>query len=175
MFFLFCYLKIAILLYMNLLHISIFYQYLVDYLSTLIMYLFFPGLEPPIISILYRWPGIYVHFNLMLSFIFIQIIIKIDQLLSISLSHTLKAFAPYRYVAILSIFCNFLSSLLLSAILLIYSVYTLCASILKLCWDYSISLLLNKKSSRWLNLSILFITHIFVPFAFLCRLALSIK
>ena len=43
--------------------------------------------------------------------------------------HTLKEIDPYGYVAIPSNVCNLLSSLLLSAILLISSVYTLCASL----------------------------------------------
>ena len=51
--------------------------------------------------------------------VFICIIIKliIHILLSISLSHTLNAFVPYRNVVILSNVCNMLSSLLLSAII----------------------------------------------------------
>ena len=71
----------------------------------------------------------------MFGFIFISINIKIDHFIrisknkslhfNISLSHTLKAFVPYGYVLILSNVCNLLSSLLLSAILLIPSVYTL--------------------------------------------------
>ena len=63
----------------------------------------------------------------MFCFIFICIIIKINHLylLSISLSHTLKAFAPYGYVIILPKACEHLSSVLLSPILLISSVYTL--------------------------------------------------
>ena len=75
----------------------------------------------------------------MFGFIFISIVIKVDHFyilflfflknkcfnISISLSHTLKAFVPYGYVLILSDVCNLLSSLLLSAILLISSVYTL--------------------------------------------------
>ena len=84
----------------------------------------------------------------MLCFIFIDIIIKINclHLLSISLSHTLKAFVPYGYVVILSKVCNLLSSLQLSAILLISSVYTQCAPLLSLCCcDFSMVSILNKQ------------------------------
>ena len=72
-------------------------------------------------------------------FIFNSTIIQINHLylLSISLSHTLKAFVPYGFVVILSEVCNFLSSLPLSAILLTSSVYTQCASLLNLCHDFS--------------------------------------
>ena len=44
---------------------------------------------------------------------------------NISRSHTLNALVPYVYVVILSNVCNLLSSLLLNAILLTSSVYTL--------------------------------------------------
>ena len=85
----------------------------------------------------------------MFCFIFTFVIIKFNylHLLRISLSHTLKAFALYVYVVILSKVCNLLSSLLLSAILFICSVYKLCDSLLNLCCDCSIGLLLNKQSS----------------------------
>ena len=71
------------------------------------------------------------------SFIFVSTIIKVNHLylLSISFSHTLKAFVPYGHVVILSKVGNLLSSLLLSAILLICSVYTLYASLLNLRCD----------------------------------------
>ena len=77
----------------------------------------------------------------MFCFIFIGMIIKISHLLSISLSHNLKAFVPHGYVLILSDVCNLFSSLLLSAILFTGLVYKLCASLLNRC---SIGLLLNK-------------------------------
>ena len=82
----------------------------------------------------------------MLCFISISITIKINYLiiLSISLLHTLKAFASHGCVLILSQVCNILSSLLLSAILLGSSVYTECASLLNPYCDCSIGLLLNK-------------------------------
>ena len=63
-----------------------------------------------------------------------------------SLSHTLKAFVPYGCVVILSKVCNLLSSLLLSAILLISSVYTQCVSLLNIYCVFSMMLLLNKQS-----------------------------
>ena len=64
----------------------------------------------------------------MFSFIFICII---------SLSRTLKAFLPYGYVVILSKVCDLLSSLLHSAILLIFSVYTLSVSLSNLCCGFN--------------------------------------
>ena len=103
----------------------------------------------------------------MFCFIFICIILKINHLylLSISLSHTLKAFVPYGYVVILSNVCNLLSSLLLSAILLTCSVYILCTSLLNPCCDFNVILFSNKKFLK-LNLSLRFITHFFVHFGF---------
>ena len=86
--------------------------------------------EPPIISFLYGK----LPFQIALCFTFICLIIKIDHLylLSISLSQTLNASVPYEHVVILSKVCNLLSSLLLNAILLIPSVYTLCFSLFTL-------------------------------------------
>ena len=83
----------------------------------------------------------------MLCFIFISLIIKINHLylLSISVSHTLKAFGPYEYVVILSKVCNLLSSLLHSAILSISAVYTQCASLLNLFCDFSMISFLNNQ------------------------------
>ena len=97
----------------------------------------------------------------MLRFIFISIIIKINHLylLSISLLHILKAFVRYGYVPVLSNVCSLSSSLLLSAILLISLVYTQCALLLNLCWDFSMTLFSYKQSLESLTLSILFITH----------------
>ena len=105
----------------------------------------------------------------MFCFIFISIIININHLylLRISLSHTLKAFVPYGYKVILSNVCNPLSSSLLNVILSVSSVYTLCASLLSLCCNYNIGLLSNKHFLQSLNLSILFITHFFVPLPYL--------
>ena len=86
------------------------------------------------------------------SFIFINVVIKIDHLyiakllLSISLSHTLKAFVLYGYVVTLSNVFNLLSSLLFSAILLTPSVYTLWWSLLNLSYDFNMVLLLNDES-----------------------------
>ena len=61
------------------------------------------------------------------------------------LSHTLKAYVPYRYVVILPKVCNLLSSLLLSAILLTFSLYTQCASHLYHCCDFSMISFLTKQ------------------------------
>ena len=67
----------------------------------------------------------YVLFN------FINIIIKINHLYlrSISVLDTFPTLEPQGYDVILSTVCNLLSSLQLSAILLISSVYTLSASL----------------------------------------------
>ena len=82
----------------------------------------------------------------MFCFIFICIIIKINHLylLSISVLHTFPTFG-YGYDAVLSKICNLLSSLLLSPILLISSVYTLCNSLLNLCFGFSMILLFSKQ------------------------------
>ena len=106
-------------------------------------------------------------------FIFISIIIKINHLylLSISLSHILKA---YGHVVILSKVRNILSSLLLSAILSISAGYTQCASLANLCCNFSMTLFLNKQFIS-LNLSILFITPYVVHLAFLTFLSSSAK
>ena len=45
---------------MDLLHVNIFYQYLVDFLLDLIMH-FFPNPEPPIMNILYRLSRTYFN------------------------------------------------------------------------------------------------------------------
>ena len=113
----------------------------------------FPDPEPPIISILYGWSGIYGHFKLYecsycsVSFSFVYSLKLISCiLLSISLSHTLKEFVPYGYVVILSNSCNLFLSLLLGAILLICSIYTLRQSLLNLYCDFSMILSLSKQS-----------------------------
>ena len=77
----------------------------------------------------------------MFYFIFISIIIKINNfiftLLNSSVLHTLQALVPEVYDVIQSKVCNLLSSSLLSAILLISSVYTSCLSLLNLCCDFN--------------------------------------
>ena len=87
------------------------------------------------------------YFEFFFFFLFICITIKINHLylLSISLSHTLKAFVRYGYVVILSKVYSFLSSLLLSAMLLISSVYLQFGSLLNHCCDFSMVLFLNKQ------------------------------
>ena len=87
---------------------------------------------------------------IMSSFIFINVVIETNHLsvatsvlLSISLSHTLKAFIPYGYVVTLSNVCNLLSSLLLGAILLTSSVYTSWRSLLNLNCGFNMVLLLT--------------------------------
>ena len=63
---------------------------------------------------------------------------------SSSVLHTFTAFTPYGYDIILSKICDLLSSLLLSAILLISLVYTLCDSLLILCCDSDMVSLFSK-------------------------------
>ena len=112
----------------------------------------FPVPEPPIINILYGWSGIYGQFLLCLVLFSLTISSKFiiytlqRILLSISLSHTLKAFVPYGYVVTLSNVCSLLLSLLFSAILFTSSVYTLWWSLSNLSCDRIIVLLLNNES-----------------------------
>ena len=119
---------------MDLLRINIFYQCLVDFLLNLIINLFFQILNLQLL-IFYMDDLEYMANFIMFGFIFIKcnsinITIKVDHFIfqkinlfaiSFSLSHTLKVFVPYGYVLILSDVCNLLSSLLLSASLLISS------------------------------------------------------
>ena len=51
--------------------------------------------------------------------------------------HTFPTLVPYGFDVILLKICSLLSSLLLNAILLISSVYPLCASLLSLCCDFN--------------------------------------
>ena len=77
----------------------------------------------------------------MFYFIFISNIIKINQFTfrcsSSCNSHVFLEPVPYGYDAILSKACNLLPSLLLSSILLISSVNTLCPSLEDLCCDFN--------------------------------------
>ena len=117
---------------MDLLHINIFYQHVANYLLNLILHLFFQ------IQNCYYEHFVWMFWNiwslLIMLFYFVSIVIKINHLnlLSISLSHILKASAPYVYVVILSKVCNILSPSLLSAILLVSSAHTQCAHFLAL-------------------------------------------
>ena len=83
----------------------------------------FPDPQPPVINILYgssRMCGQFLLWTVLFSLtISSKLIIYTLQriLLSISLSHTLKAFVPYGYVVILSNVCSLLLSLLINAIL----------------------------------------------------------
>ena len=60
--------------------------------------------------------------------------------------HTIPGPRPYGYEMIPSRISILLSSLALRAILLTFSVNTLCASHLNLCWDFNIVLLLFRHS-----------------------------
>ena len=125
---------------MDLLHIDIFDQYLVDSLLSLIMHFFFPDPQSPVINVLYRWSGIYGQFWLCSVLFFFSNIIKLNHFIfrhsSSSFLHIFPLLAPHVYNTILWKVCNLLSSLLLSAILLISSLYTLCASFLNFCCDF---------------------------------------
>ena len=133
---------------MDLLHINIFYQYLVDGLLNLITHLFFL-IQNLQLLIFFMDDLEYRPFGIC-CFIFTCNIIKInhfipDTLFSNSVLHTFPAFAPYGYDVILWKVCNRLSSLLLNAILWISSVYTLCNLFLNLCCDFNIISLFSKQ------------------------------
>ena len=86
----------------------------------------------------------------MFCFIFISILIKVNHFIlntvfSNSILHTIPTLVPHGYDVILSKLCNLLSSLLLSATLLISSVYTLCALLLNLYCNFKIIPLFNKR------------------------------
>ena len=106
----------------------------------------FPDHEPLIINILHGWSAVYGQF-LLCSILFSlinsskMIIYALQHiLLSIPLSHTLKAFVPYGYVVILWNICSLLLSLLFTTILFTYSVNTLWWSLLNPSCDYIIVL-----------------------------------
>ena len=94
---------------------------------------------------------------IMFSFIFIGIIIKINHFiftyLSNSVLHKFAAFVTYGYDVV-------------NAILLISSVYTLCASLLNLCCDFNIISFLNRQYLSLLNLSFPFITQFLFLYLF---------
>ena len=132
-----------------------------------------------------------------------RFIILLHLISSFSLTRTLLV--PYAYVSIKSIEWILLSSFELKGIFLISSVKTLCLSLLNICCVFNINLLFLMNTlwyflilsisvlwfSRWLmlfsswvaykklllisNLSFLFMTHVFVPFAFLSSLPSSIN
>ena len=114
-----------------------------------------PNPEPPVI-ILYGWSGIYGHFGLF-CFIFIGIIMKIDQCLycftilsylTFSFLPIRSLFVPYVYVSIESIDCIVLLSFELKAILLNSSVKILWLLLLNLCGVFNINLLFFINSSK---------------------------
>ena len=67
-------------------------------------------------------------------------------LLNNSVLHTFPALDPYGYVVFLSKVDTLFSSLLLSTILLTFSVYTSCLSLLNLCCDFNTTFLFNRQS-----------------------------
>ena len=84
----------------------------------------------------------------LLRYIFIRNIIKVNHFIFISFSnsalHTFPAFISNGYDAIPPKFCNLLSSLLLSAILVASSVNILCTLLLNLCCDLNIAFVILK-------------------------------
>ena len=116
--------------------------WLIVYLN-LITHLFFQNLLLISCRMIWNvWP-----LWIMFCFISICIVLRINHwyLLFNSVLHTFPKLVPWGNV-ILSKVCNLLSSLLPSAILLISPVYTLCASLLNLCYDFDIISLSNKQS-----------------------------
>ena len=78
--------------------------------------------------------------------------------------NTFPTFVPYRYDFIPSTLCNILLSLKLNANLLTFSVNTLCASLLKLCYDLNILLIFFRQFLQSSNFA--FYYTFFVSFAF---------
>ena len=123
-------LKVDILLLMDLLHIDIFYQYLIGGLLNLIMNFFFliKSLQLLIFCMIGLEYGTNVfYFNIKL--IILYLILHSAILFCILFQH-------YEYDVILTKVCKLFSSLLLSAILLISSVYVLCRSLLNRCCNF---------------------------------------
>ena len=131
---------------MDLLHRNIFDQCLVGFLLKLIIHLFFQILS--LLLLIFCMNDLEYMASFYHVLFYFNVVIKIDHLylLSISLSHILKAFVPYGHVATLSNVCNLLSSLLFSAVLITSSVYTLWSSLLNLSSDFNMVLLLYNKS-----------------------------
>ena len=164
---------------MDPLHINIFHQYLADYSLNLTMHLF--SLIQSLLLLIfciddleymaafdYVLTYFHLHNRQNWSFIFTY------QLCFASLP-TFPTLIPKGYDVILSKVCNILSSLLLSAVLLISSVCTLCTPFSNLCCDFNIASLFNKPFLKSLNLSLRCITCFFLYFAFLSLLPSSIK
>ena len=125
---------------MNLLHINKSFQYLTDCLLNLIMNLLF--LIQNVQLLISCMDDLqYIATLDMFCFIFISIIVKINHFLKYFLTILLRILSQFLYsygnVVILSKVCNLLSSLLLSALLLISSVYILRASLSNLCCDFN--------------------------------------
>ena len=136
--------------HINLLHINIFYQYLADCLLNSNMHLF-SLIQSLLLLIFYMddveyiafWV-IFVLFSFVLSSKFVDEIF-FNIVFGNSVLHTFPAFVSYGYDVIRSNVSILLSSLLFSAILLTLSVNTLCVSLLNLCCDFNMGLLLNKQ------------------------------
>ena len=87
---------------------------------------------------------IFVLFSFVLSSKFVDEIL-FNIVFQNSVLHTFPAFVSYGYDVILSNVSILSSSLLFSAILLTLSVNTLYVSLLNLCCDFNMGLLLNKQ------------------------------
>ena len=125
----FCFIKIFC--------IQIYYQYLADYLLNLIMHLFFQVQN--LLFLIFCMDDM-EYMTTLNSALFYFHLNNHLYLTRISLSHV-----PYGHAVIMPKVCNLLSSLLLSVILLISSVYSLCASLLNLCCGFSVIPFLNKQ------------------------------
>ena len=63
--------------------------------------------------------------------------------------HTRSFLVPYAYVSIESIDCTLLLSFKVKAILLIFSIKTLCLSLLNLCFVFNVNLLFFRNSCQF--------------------------
>ena len=111
-----------------------------------------PDPEPPIVNSLYEWSGICGQFELcsfMYSFVILLHLIS-------SFSFTRFSLVSYTYVSIESNDLRFLLSFELNVISLIFSLKTLCLSLLNLCCTFNIDLIWYWLNSLMLSMSIFF-------------------
>ena len=84
---------------------------------------------------------------------------------------------PYGYDVTPSNLCSLLSLLLLNVILLIFSMNTLCASLLGLCCDFSIISLFSQQFLKSSNLIVFYYTlfpFLFVNIAIICLITIHL-
>ena len=132
---------------MALLHVNIFYQCLVDCLFNVINVTSWSKTSNYWYPVSMTWNIATLDYVLFYFHYFHCIIITMNHwyLLHSSVLHTFPTLGPYGYNVILSKVCNLLSSLLLSATLLISSVYTLCVFLLGLCCGFKMISSFNKQ------------------------------